>query len=89
MSIAFSSDRTGFPLVHLTELGFDVHLLPITKTQFEPFALTDQTFRVIYERASALNPAGVQQTVANQKSTAEPKSSIEPTLMTGVQPDLR
>ena len=56
MIISFSSDRTGFPLVHLTELGYDVHLLPITKVQFEQMAASDKTYETIFKHASALNP---------------------------------
>lgn len=33
----WSSDRTGFPVVELPEAGTGVHLLPVTKFQFERF----------------------------------------------------
>ena len=82
MRIAFSSDRTGFPLVHLTELGYDVHLLPVSKSQFEQFASTDPIFRVIYEHARALNPLPMG--VPKRQST-EP--FVAQKLMTGVLPE--
>jgi hypothetical protein len=33
----FSYDRTGFPMVRLPALALDVHLLPVTKVQFEQY----------------------------------------------------
>ncbi len=35
MSLVFTPDITGFPLVHLLDTGYAVHLWPITRTQFE------------------------------------------------------
>ena len=78
MRISFSSDRTGFPLVHLTELGYDVHLLPITKHQFSQFAETDKTFRVIFNHATALNP---------KPTTKTQNNVVEQSLMTAVLPE--
>ncbi len=37
-------DRTGFPLVHAESLGLDVHLLPVTKVQFEAFLAEPNAF---------------------------------------------
>ena len=37
-------DRTGFPLVHVEKLGVDVHLLPVTKVQFEAFLAEPNVF---------------------------------------------
>lgn len=82
MIISFSSDITGFPLIHLTELGFDVHLLPITKSQFASFAETDQTFSVIYEHAKNLNPAPQRKDSTNRNSM-----KVESLLMTGILPE--
>ena len=78
MRISFSSDRTGFPLVHLTELGYDVHLLPITKPQFEEFAKSDKTFKIIYDNASAINPRPTAKTRDHE---------VELTLMTAILPE--
>ncbi len=83
MQIAFSSDRTGFPLVHITELGFDVHLLPITKSQFEAFARQDATLTGKYEEAIVLNPASPE-TGADTKVKGR---ALEPIFMTGVLPE--
>src|SRR5581483_1252155 len=33
----WSSDRAGFPVVELPEIGLAVHLLPVAKCQFERF----------------------------------------------------
>lgn len=82
MNIAFSSDRTGFPLVHLTELGYDVHLLPVTKSQFEQFASSDPIFRVIYEHARSLNPLPLG---VPKRGSKEPV--IAQRFMTGVLPE--
>ena len=37
-------DRTGFPVVALPSLGFDVQLLPVTKVQFEMFMAEPNEF---------------------------------------------
>ncbi len=79
MRISFSSDRTGFPLVHLTELGYDVHLLPVAKAQFEQMAGSDKTFETIFKHASALNPLSTSQDKGAQK--------IERDFMTGLLPE--
>ena len=33
----YGYDRTGFPLIPMFETGIEVHLLPVTKIQFEYF----------------------------------------------------
>ncbi len=78
MNVAFSSDRTGFPLIHLIELGYDVHLLPVTKIQFKLFAAADPLFATIYEHASALNPE-------QDRPATTPR--IEQEIMTGLLPE--
>lgn len=35
MSLVFTPDITGFPLVHLLDTGYAVHLWPVTRFQFE------------------------------------------------------
>lgn len=53
----FSSDRTGFPLIEVVELGLQVHLLPVTKWQFERFLAEPNDFGDRwYEEALSVNP---------------------------------
>jgi hypothetical protein len=53
-----SFDKTNFPLVAVEEVGVEVHLLPVTKVQFEQYA--NETGAVNgsrYQDMLALNPA--------------------------------
>lgn len=53
----FSSDRTGFPLIEIDEIGLAVTLLPVTKVQFELFLSEQNDFGDLwYEKALQLNP---------------------------------
>lgn len=40
----YSYDRTGFPLIRLPRVGVEVHLLPVTKIQFEMFLAEPNAF---------------------------------------------
>ena len=49
-------DRTGFPLVHVENLGLDVHLLPVTKVQFEAFLAESNAYGDLwYEEVLRVN----------------------------------
>lgn len=53
----FSYDRTGFPLIPLIRIGLEVHLLPVTKIQFERFMAEPNDFGDSwYEELLVLNP---------------------------------
>jgi hypothetical protein len=57
MPVQFTFDRTGFPLLRLPHLRLDVHLLPVTKLQFEQFLATEQGYGDRwYEQLLNLNP---------------------------------
>jgi len=54
---AFSIDPMGFPLVEFPTLGLQMHLLPITKVQFEHFLAESRKFDDNwYETVLKLNP---------------------------------
>lgn len=78
MRISFSSDLTGFPLIHMSDLGFDVQLWPVTKHQFASFAASDPVFDTIFQHASALNKPAA-------KAALHPR--IEHDIMTGILPE--
>lgn len=76
----FSFDRTNFPLIAIERVGIEVHLLPITKWQFEQFlADSGVVYRSRYEEMLALN-AAVEPALF---SVDEP----EPLFVSGVLPD--
>ncbi|MBE7472989.1 MAG: hypothetical protein DPW09_12735 [Anaerolineae bacterium] len=51
-------DRTNFPLIAVEEVGLEVHLLPVTKLQFEQFvAASGPLEEARYQKLLALNPA--------------------------------
>ena len=79
MNIPFSFDRTGFPLLHLIDLGCYVHMLPVTKAQFSEYAKEHEYTQTIFEAASGTNPLDRE----------KPASTIrlEQHLMTGILPD--
>jgi hypothetical protein len=53
-----SFDKTNFPLVVIEEAGVEMHLLPVTKSQFEQYVQeTGAVNRSRYEEMLALNPA--------------------------------
>ena len=53
-----SFDRTNFPLLAVESAGLEMHLLPVTKVQFEQFlAESSQVTRSQYREMLALNPA--------------------------------
>lgn len=53
-----SLDRTGFPLVAIEQMALEVHLLPITKIQFEPFVADSEAVnQTAYLSMLVLNPA--------------------------------
>ncbi len=52
-----SCDRAGFPLVHVPDRGVFIHLLPVTKLQFECFLAEPKGFDdPWYEEVLAANP---------------------------------
>lgn len=76
----FSYDRTGFPLIPLIRKGLEVHLLPVTKMQFEAFLAESQEFGdTCYEEMLALNPR-----VPYQTFTSETREQL---FLTGILPD--
>lgn len=84
MTIAFSSDRTGFPLIHLTDLGFDVHLLPITRLQFGQYAAGNQALE---ELVKPEPESGAEATGQISQLRGVVHQPIEKKLVTGVLPD--
>ncbi|MCB0192810.1 MAG: SUMF1/EgtB/PvdO family nonheme iron enzyme [Anaerolineae bacterium] len=53
-----SFDKTKFPLVVVEDVGVEVHILPVTKVQFEQFMAETGSFSVErYEAMLGLNPA--------------------------------
>lgn len=52
-----SFDRTGFPLVAMEGLGIEVHLLPVTKWQFEQFLAEMPEYQPAYDAMLKANPA--------------------------------
>ncbi len=53
-----SFDRTNFPLIAIERVGVEMHLLPVTKVQFEEFvAESDRVDASHYQEMLALNPA--------------------------------
>ncbi len=52
-----SFDRTDFPLIVLEGIGIEVHLLPITKSQYERYAAgSNRTVKAGYRQMLTLNP---------------------------------
>jgi hypothetical protein len=74
-----SADRTGFPLLVVPEVELEVHLLPITKLQFEQFLTESNHFdQPWYDQLLRLNPkTGLQ--------TFTPKTR-EQLFITGILP---
>lgn len=79
MIIPFSYDRTGFPLLHLIDLGCYMHLLPVAKVQFEAYALDHEYTKTLYEKACESNPL--------DREAAAHTLRLENHLMTGLLPD--
>ena len=53
----YSFDRTGFPLIKVPKVDLEVHLLPVTKIQFERFLVEPNDFGdTWYENILSLNP---------------------------------
>lgn len=72
-------DRTNFPLLALEDLGLEMHLLPVTRQQFEPFvADSGPPEQARYKKLLALNPA-----VAPTKFTAAERERL---FVTGILP---
>jgi formylglycine-generating enzyme required for sulfatase activity len=52
-----SPDRTGFPLIVVPEVELEVHLLPVTKLQFEQFITDSGRLDIaLYQELAMLNP---------------------------------
>lgn len=78
MSIIVTTDITGFPLVHLLDLGLAVHLWPIAHTQFTACLEDRQDLLTSYVAACAVQPP----------SASNPRpSGLENRIMTGVVPE--
>jgi hypothetical protein len=74
-----SFDKTNFPLVVIEEAGVEMHLLPVTKVQFEPYVgETGVVNRSRYEAMLALNPA-----VSPDQFTAAEREKL---FVTGILP---
>jgi len=53
-----SFDKTGFPLLVLEGMGIEMHLLPVSKRQYEQYlAKAGWGARALYKKMLALNPA--------------------------------
>ena len=75
-----SCDRTNFPLVAVDEAAVEVHLLPVTKIQFERFtAEASGVDEAQYQEMLALNP-----TVSPEIFTADNREQL---FVTGILPD--
>ena len=79
MNIPYSFDHTGFPLLHLIDLGCYVHLLPVTKAQFAEYAGQHEYTRSVYEKASHENPL--------DREAPAHTIDLENHFMTGLLPD--
>ena len=79
MNIPYSFDHTGFPLLHLFDLGCYVHLLPITKAQFARYAGVHEYTHTIYEAACRINPLDPDAPAQTVR--------LENHLMTGILPE--
>jgi hypothetical protein len=79
--MCFSYDRTNFPLVTVPGMAVQVHLLPVTKVQFERFiAEADNDLENSwYDQVLALNPR-----VSYRRFTAKDQERL---FITGVLPD--
>ena len=76
----FSSDRTGFPLVRLAQPALDVHVLPVTKLQFEQFLAEPNNFGDDwYQTLLQVNPR-----VSYRQFDAADREKL---LLTGILPD--
>ncbi len=68
MRCSFNVDRTGFPLLHVPAAGLYVHLLPVTKIQFERFLAEPNEFdNRWYEEVLAANPRYCQSRAVDEK----------------------
>jgi formylglycine-generating enzyme required for sulfatase activity len=73
-------DKTDFPLLVLDGVGVEVHLLPITKAQFEPFATASPLIGPErYREMLALNPV-----VAPAEFTVDNREQL---FISGILPD--
>lgn len=76
----FSCDRTGFPLIAIPAARVAVHLLPVTKVQFEYFLAEPNPYGdTWYEEVLALNPR-----IAYCHCTAETQEQL---FLTGILPE--
>jgi len=80
----FSCDRTGFPLVWVEEAGLEVHLLPVTKVQFERFMADCNTEfgDRWYDEVLALDPKVAR--VSHRFFTEENREGL---FLTGILPE--
>lgn len=73
-------DKTGFPLLAIEDAGVEVHLLPVTKLQFEQFiSETNIVSQTQYQEILALNPITSPQRFAPEER--------ERLFVTGILPD--
>jgi hypothetical protein len=76
----YGYDRTGFPLIPIFETGIEVHLLPVTKIQFEDFLkATGRSDDAGHKEMLELNPK-----VSHLKFTSDNREQL---FITGVLPD--
>ena len=76
----FSCDRTGFPLITVPEAMVAMHLLPVTKVQFERFLAEPNTYGdAWYEEVLTLNPR-----ISYRQCTAENRERL---FLTGIVPE--
>ncbi len=75
-----SRDRTNFPLIAIEEAAVEVHLLPVTKAQFEPFVADIlEANEAGYQEMLTLNPG-----VYPMAFTAENREQL---VVRGILPD--
>lgn len=72
-------DRTNFPLIAVEEVGVEIHLLPVTKGQFEQFvAESGPLEQARYQKLLAVNPA-----ISPDELTADEREQL---FVTGILP---
>lgn len=62
MSLVFTPDITGFPLIHLLDTGYAVHLWPITRSQFKMAWPRHQALHASTDTTDTENPEALLMT---------------------------
>jgi hypothetical protein len=78
MSLVFATDPTGFPIVHLLDLGIEAQLWPVARTQFAACIAHCPSLKPAFEAARALP-------ISSTKN--RPPLDLYARLMTGMIPE--